>query len=567
MLAIDVAGQTVRGLVLDSGTPAVAGGYAQLDFEPAVGPATFAARIAAALDVKATMPVVITCDPLLGDAVAARVAAAITDSGFAAVTVVSRSEAEVRANPGGGEPDDLAGVDIPLGLLASHVGLTLAHLAAVVGAGSGVLSGDIDIDIDIDTDAGWLNERAWSPISDALIVADTDLSTESSSPVASASGGVPGVGADATMNPEEMPASALAAAVGAARAATTRASTGDTGVGASAVAPGPGVTGSGVTGSGVTGSGVTAGTAQGDQASGRGWVLMIVVAATVVAALGGLVVTQCGGSDSNSAASDTTTGETEVAPVDGPTPNAANVETNNEPALTGDAAASAEPQQVEVTPEPETAADPTVVPIATTEAEAEAEPTTEPEPTADPLAGLPPLSALPERGAIFRPPTLFLGGPVQTQEQADELYARASAVVGPDNVVNNYVVRPDAPEALDGNVRVEQAVLFQSASAAISDEFVPTLELGVAVMALNPQVQMVVEGHTDSVGTEANNLVLSRLRAEAVVDYLVSRGVDAGRLEAVGFGETSPVADNDTAGGRQINRRIEVELLDLLAGD
>jgi len=78
---------------------------------------------------------------------------------------------------------------------------------------------------------------------------------------------------------------------------------------------------------------------------------------------------------------------------------------------------------------------------------------------------------------------------------------------------------------------------------------------------------MVVEGHTDSVGTEANNLVLSRLRAEAVVDYLVSRGVDAGRLEAVGFGETSPVADNDTAGGRQINRRIEVELLDLLAGD
>ena len=525
MLAIDVAGQTVRGLVLDSGTPAVAGGYAQLDFEPAVGPATFAARIAAALDVKATMPVVITCDPLLGDAVAARVAAAITDSGFVAVTVVSRNEAEVRANPGGGEPDDLAGVDIPLGLLASHLGLTLAHLAAVVGAGSGVLSGDID------TDAGWLNERAWSPISDALIAADTDLSTESSSPVASASGGVPGVGADATMNPEEMSASALAAAVAAARAATTRASTGDTGVGASAVALGPGALGSGV-----TGSGVTAGTAQGDQASGRGWVLMIVVAATVVAALGGLVVTQCGGSDSNSAASDTTTGETEVAPVDGHTPNAANVETNNEPALTGDAAASAEPQQVEVTPEPETAADPTVVPTATTEAEAEAEPTTEPEPTADPLAGLPPLSALPERGAIFRPPTLFLGGPVQTQEQADELYARASAVVGPDNVVNNYVVRPDAPEALDGNVRVEQAVLFQSASAVISDEFVPTLELGVAVMALNPQVQMVVEGHTDSVGPEANNLALSWLRAEAVVDYLVSRGVD-------------------------------VELLDLLAGD
>ena len=156
---------------------------------------------------------------------------------------------------------------------------------------------------------------------------------------------------------------------------------------------------------------------------------------------------------------------------------------------------------------------------------------------------------------------------MQTQEQADELYARAIAVVGPDNVVNNYVVRPDAPPALDGNVRVEQAVLFQSGSAVIADQFVPTLELGVAVMALNPQVQMVVEGHTDSVGSDADNLALSQRRAEAVVDYLVSRGVDIERLEAVGLGETSPVADNETADGRQINRRIEVDLLDLLAGE
>jgi outer membrane protein OmpA-like peptidoglycan-associated protein len=97
----------------------------------------------------------------------------------------------------------------------------------------------------------------------------------------------------------------------------------------------------------------------------------------------------------------------------------------------------------------------------------------------------------------------------QTQEQADGLYARAIAVVGPDNVVNEYIVRPDAPPALDGNVRVEQAVLFRSGSAAIADDFIPTLELGVAVMALNPQVQMVVEGHTDSIGSATSNVVLS----------------------------------------------------------
>jgi outer membrane protein OmpA-like peptidoglycan-associated protein len=154
---------------------------------------------------------------------------------------------------------------------------------------------------------------------------------------------------------------------------------------------------------------------------------------------------------------------------------------------------------------------------------------------------------------------------VQTQEQADALYNAAIAVVGPDNVVNNYVVRPDAPASLDGNVRVEQAVLFQTASATISEQFVPTLELGVAVMSLNPQVQMVVEGHTDSIGSEASNQLLSQRRAEAVVGYLIGRGIDGARLSAVGMGELSPVASNDTDEGRQLNRRIEVELLDLLA--
>ena len=112
----------------------------------------------------------------------------------------------------------------------------------------------------------------------------------------------------------------------------------------------------------------------------------------------------------------------------------------------------------------------------------------------------------------------------QTQEQADALYAAAIAVIGPDNVVNNYVVRPDAPPALDGNVRVEQAVLFETGSAVVSEEFIPTLELGVAVMALNPQVHMIVEGHTDSVGEDASNLELSQRRAQATVDYLVSPG-------------------------------------------
>ena len=189
----------------------------------------------------------------------------------------------------------------------------------------------------------------------------------------------------------------------------------------------------------------------------------------------------------------------------------------------------------------------------------------EPEPTDDPLADLPPLSSLPERGAVFRPPYLYLEGPVATQEEADTLYERAVEVMGFDNVINEYVIRPDAPPASSGNVRVEQAVLFETGSAVIAEEFFPTLELGVLVMTLNPQVTMIVEGHTDSVGSDQLNQALSERRAQAVVEYLVSRGIARDRLEPVGFGESSPVASNDNAAGRQINRRIEVELLDLLS--
>ena len=180
------------------------------------------------------------------------------------------------------------------------------------------------------------------------------------------------------------------------------------------------------------------------------------------------------------------------------------------------------------------------------------------------ITDLPPLSELPERGAVFRPPTLFLEGPVPTQEIADQFFNAAAAVVGPDNIVNNYVVRPDAPLDIDGNVRVEQAVVFASGSAEIADDFLPTLELAVAVMGLNPQAQLVVQGHTDDVGDDAANLTLSQARADAVAAYIIGRGVDADRLEAVGFGETDPVADNTTAEGRFQNRRIEFEIIDLL---
>ena len=181
----------------------------------------------------------------------------------------------------------------------------------------------------------------------------------------------------------------------------------------------------------------------------------------------------------------------------------------------------------------------------------------------DGLEGLPPLSSLPMQGAYFREDILFLEGPVASQAEADQFFDAAAAVVGPDNVVNNYIVRPDAP-AVDGAVQVEQAVEFDSGSAVINEAYFPTLELAVAVMGLNPQAALVIEGHTDNVGSDEDNLVLSQARADAVVEYLADRGVEADRLQAVGVGEAEPVADNDTADGRFLNRRIEFDIVDLL---
>jgi outer membrane protein OmpA-like peptidoglycan-associated protein len=74
----------------------------------------------------------------------------------------------------------------------------------------------------------------------------------------------------------------------------------------------------------------------------------------------------------------------------------------------------------------------------------------------------------------------------------------------------------------------------------------------------DPSKKIVVEGHTDSRGTEQMNLMLSQKRADAVRTYLVSQGVESARISAVGKGESSPVADNSTADGRANNRRVEI---------
>jgi outer membrane protein OmpA-like peptidoglycan-associated protein len=98
---------------------------------------------------------------------------------------------------------------------------------------------------------------------------------------------------------------------------------------------------------------------------------------------------------------------------------------------------------------------------------------------------------------------------------------------------------------------------FDSGSARIRPESNGRLDRIVEYMAHKPGVRIRIAGHTDNVGNPRANKNLSERRARAVRDYLVSHGIAAGRLEAVGRGDEDPVASNDTEEGRQQNRRIE----------
>lgn len=76
-----------------------------------------------------------------------------------------------------------------------------------------------------------------------------------------------------------------------------------------------------------------------------------------------------------------------------------------------------------------------------------------------------------------------------------------------------------------------------------------------------PNTDLLIVGHTDAVGTSEYNQGLSQRRAAAAASYLAAQGVSAGRLRSVGRGETEPIATNDTEGGRQLNRRVEIAIV------
>jgi len=106
-------------------------------------------------------------------------------------------------------------------------------------------------------------------------------------------------------------------------------------------------------------------------------------------------------------------------------------------------------------------------------------------------------------------------------------------------------------------------IFFESGSDQLSSASNAELGSIFHMMKENPDIVVQIDGHTDNIGGEKDNLLLSQNRAKAVMNELIKRGIPAKKILAKGFGESKPLTDNSSEGGRQINRRTEFTIISL----
>jgi outer membrane protein OmpA-like peptidoglycan-associated protein len=115
-------------------------------------------------------------------------------------------------------------------------------------------------------------------------------------------------------------------------------------------------------------------------------------------------------------------------------------------------------------------------------------------------------------------------------------------------------------------IDIASEVSFDFGKAGLKSAFMPTLEKVANILQRYPNTVIHVVGHTDSVGSESYNMTLSQQRADSVLGYFASQGVDRNRLVAAGRGESKPRASNENEAGRQLNRRVEIYVKPVIEG-
>ena len=131
-------------------------------------------------------------------------------------------------------------------------------------------------------------------------------------------------------------------------------------------------------------------------------------------------------------------------------------------------------------------------------------------------------------------------------------------VAGPAS--NKGCPEPDENEQKQLN-QYAKTILFDTGKATIKFQSAEVLNQIINVLKKYPNSRFRIEGHTDSTGKKAKNMILSQNRADAVKVYLIQGGIDAGRLESQGFGPEKPIASNKNKKGRELNRRVEINLI------
>lgn len=165
-----------------------------------------------------------------------------------------------------------------------------------------------------------------------------------------------------------------------------------------------------------------------------------------------------------------------------------------------------------------------------------------------------------------------VGAVLAGKREADEILAGAAIGAGIGAGVGAYMdaqeekiarIPGTTVERIDERtllVHFESDVLFAVDSSSIDSDGRYTLEEVAGVLGEYPKTAVIIQGHTDSTGSDEHNQGLSERRADSVYRYLMSQGVDGERMSAVGFGETEPVASNASESGRQRNRRVDLML-------
>ena len=129
--------------------------------------------------------------------------------------------------------------------------------------------------------------------------------------------------------------------------------------------------------------------------------------------------------------------------------------------------------------------------------------------------------------------------------------------IGTFRISEDRIVKSCRPLKLSSD-KLRQVILTELPSPVKASPSSGTLDDVARLMEKFPEANLEVQGHTDDKGTDEYNQQLSQKRAETVVGYLISKGIDRSRLRAVGYGRSMPIADNKKRHGREKNRRVEM---------